>query len=97
MCADATEVVFAPATESRQAGHGARGGCFYLEGFCAAACQFLHETKTNDHKKSEFFNTFFSQWQNHIAVLIWISGRSKILLFWSCKNPITQTHRTDTE
>ena len=98
MCADATEDASVLRAAGRRAGHGARGGRLSLEGFRAAACHFLQETKTDHHKKTEFFNIyFFSQRQNHIAVLIWISGRSKILLFWSCKNLITQTHRTDIE
>lgn len=75
------------ATERREDGRGTREGRFYLYGVCAAACPVFHETQTNHHKKSEFFNVF-SQWQNHIAVFIRISSRSKIPLFGVVKIPL---------
>lgn len=42
---------------------------------------FFMKQKQTTVRKLSFLIYFFSQWQNHIAVLIWISGRSKILLF----------------
>lgn len=75
--------------------HGTRQGCSYLFICAAARGPFLHETKTNHHKKNEFFNDFFSVAESHSSFDM-ISNRSKILLYGVLKIPL-QKHTEQTQ